>query len=200
MNVGGCILLRIVIGVFSDRYFTSRDLMFFIMICCTVPLFLATLVHTAADLIAVRTFIGFVGSTFVSTQTWVTLLFSSSVVGLSNATAGGWGNCGGAVAAAVIPQIVSNIYSRGYSMDTAWRLTLLVPASLVLGVAVALPLMADNTAQKKVYIKSAEDGTAAVPQQPSLSTVYREKFAKPFGMAIQVIKTLPFSVYNYRYM
>ena len=51
-----------------------------------------------AGLMASFLIIGFLGATFVPNQVWTSLLFAPSVVGLANATAGGWGNCGGGIA------------------------------------------------------------------------------------------------------
>ena len=39
-------------------------------------------------------FIGCGLATFVTSQVWCTQMYSKSVVGLANATAGGWGNLG----------------------------------------------------------------------------------------------------------
>ena len=51
----------------------------------------------SGGLIAVRFFIGVGICIFVCNQFWAGVMFSPNVVGVVNATCGGWGNLGGAL-------------------------------------------------------------------------------------------------------
>jgi NNP family nitrate/nitrite transporter-like MFS transporter len=66
-------------------------------------------------------------------------MFSPNIVGLVNATCGGWGNLGGGVTLLIMPQINAGIklINPGF---TAWRWSFMVPGSmfLLLGMMILL--------------------------------------------------------------
>jgi MFS transporter, NNP family, nitrate/nitrite transporter len=64
------------------------------MLMCSIPTFGMALVHEASGYIASRFFIGLSLSVFVACQYWSSIMFSTNVVGVANAVAGGWGNLG----------------------------------------------------------------------------------------------------------
>jgi len=81
-------------------------------------------------LIAARFFVSCLGSTFVVNQFWNSILFSKTVVGTANATAGGWGNLGGGLTQTLMPLIFRFFGSVvGLSLSWAWRASMFVPAA-----------------------------------------------------------------------
>ena len=72
-------------------------------------------------------------------QVWCTQQFSKSIVGLANATAGGWGNLGGGITNLVMVFIFRGFMSATDDEDQSWRLCFLVPLALhVIGGVMAL--------------------------------------------------------------
>jgi len=78
--------------------------------------------------------IGLSLATFVTCQVWCSQMFTRAVVGTANATAGGWGNLGGGVTQLVMPYVMLGFLQAtgtdGPGVDRAWRLCMIVPASL----------------------------------------------------------------------
>ena len=66
----------------------------FLLAACAVPVFCMAVVETPVGYIIERLFIGCSLAAFVVCQFWSSIMFSPTVVGLSNAVAGGWGNAG----------------------------------------------------------------------------------------------------------
>merc|ERR1719230_2436547 len=74
-------------------------------------------------LILGRGLIGLGLASFVTCQVWCSQMFTKSVVGVANATAGGWGNLGGGVTQLVMPQIMLAVLSTtGDDVRTSWRI------------------------------------------------------------------------------
>jgi len=88
-------------------------------------------VTNSAGLIVARFFVSCLGSTFVVNQFWNSILFSKSVVGTANATAGGWGNLGGGLTQTIMP-LVYRFFKQGLglSLSMAWRMSMFFPATL----------------------------------------------------------------------
>lgn len=110
-----------------------------------IPLGLAPLVKTATGLYVSRFFIGIIGGSFVPCQVWCTGFFDKNVVGTANALAGGWGNAGGGLTYFVMPAVLDSFVRRGYSNDTAWRLTFIVPLILVLATGIFMIILCPDT-------------------------------------------------------
>ncbi|KAK7339557.1 hypothetical protein VNO77_20231 [Canavalia gladiata] len=96
----------------------------------TAPIVLATsLISTPQAFIATRFLLGFSLANFVSTQFWMTSMFSLVTVAAANAVAAGWANAGTGVTQLLMPLIHSLFISLfNVSSSTAWRLTFIVPA------------------------------------------------------------------------
>ena len=77
-------------------------------------------------------------------------MFSANIVGTANATSAGWGNLGGGVTQALMPQIRAGVArSRGNDPedttdDTAWRLAVLIPSSALVITAAGLYFFSDD--------------------------------------------------------
>jgi len=102
--------------------------------------------------ILIRFFIGAAGASFVTNQFWCSLMFAPSIVGTANATAAGWGNLGGGVTQVFMVLVLFEPFkSAGMSADTAWRVSMLVPAGLFLATALCIKLLCWDTPTRKRF-------------------------------------------------
>merc|ERR1719240_1945117 len=70
-------------------------------------------------------------ASFVACQVWCSQMFTKSIVGIANATAGGWGNLGGGVTQLVMPYVMLGFLSAtGNDVGRSWRLCFLVPLAM----------------------------------------------------------------------
>lgn len=104
----GTIIMRLTIGPFCDR-FGPRLAQSSLLSIFSIPVFLVGTSQSFAQWATARFFIGFIGAAFVVTQFWTSIMFSGNIVGTANATSGGWGNLGGGVTQAVMPQIFNGM-------------------------------------------------------------------------------------------
>jgi len=74
-------------------------------------------------------------------------MFAANVVGTANAATAGWGNAGGGVTQAVMPWILAAIVSLGLNEALGWRVAMIVPATLMLVVAILYYRYAEDTPQ-----------------------------------------------------
>merc|ERR1712206_25529 len=73
-------------------------------------------------------------------------MFAQNVVGTANATAGGWGNLGGGVTQVFIVWCLFKPFqSAGLSSNTAWRVSMLVPAFLFIMIAIIMKSCCQDT-------------------------------------------------------
>ncbi|KAJ8775120.1 hypothetical protein K2173_020124 [Erythroxylum novogranatense] len=95
----------------------------------TAPVILCTaFVNSAASFILIRFLVGFSLANFVANQFWMSSMFSGCVVGLANGVAAGWANVGSGVAQLIMPQIYELVLSLNVPLNTAWRVSFIVPA------------------------------------------------------------------------
>jgi NNP family nitrate/nitrite transporter-like MFS transporter len=64
-------------------------------------------------------------------------MFAPNVVGTANAASAGWGNSGGGVTQSTMPWVLAALLGLGATKMHAWRLAMIVPAALMLAVAIA---------------------------------------------------------------
>jgi NNP family nitrate/nitrite transporter-like MFS transporter len=215
-SVLGTIMIRILIGAVADAV-GVRYSYFVLLMVCSIPGFCIAAVQTVDQFIAVRFLISFVGGSFVLTQLWTSLMFSPCVVGLANATTAGWGNLGGAVAAAVMPSVFTSFIDRGQTNDSAWRNTLVWPPAVMIALAMAILFMTDDTPtgryadlrKKKLEAQKAglvtDDGKDSGGEEPasiatrSLKLAFSNwrtwilfiAYAYSFGVEVSVYNNIP---------
>ena len=117
-------------GIVCDKIGARRGLAFVLLI--TSPAIIGMMfVTSGAGFITCRFFIGMGLASFVACQVWCTQQFSKSIVGVANATAGGWGNLGGGVTTLLMGRIYDVFLSAtDNNEDLSWRLCFLVPLAL----------------------------------------------------------------------
>eukprot|EP00898_Chlorokybus_atmophyticus_P008470 jgi/Chlat1/8624/Chrsp86S08018 len=136
-TVTGTIAARIAMGAVCDtvgpRYGIS------IVVLGTAPaVFCISLVKTATGFIIARLCIGFALAEFVAIQFWCSSMFAPRIVGLANATAGGWGNLGGGATQFFMPLVFALLASITKSNFLAWRVAFFVPGVAMSGKGVFL--------------------------------------------------------------
>ncbi|KAJ6374336.1 hypothetical protein OIU78_029949 [Salix suchowensis] len=99
------------------------------LILLTAPaVYFTSIASSSTSFLLVRFFTGFSLSTFVSTQFWMSSMFSAPVVGTANGVAGGWGNLGGGATQLIMPLVFGLIRDIGAAKFTAWRIAFFIPA------------------------------------------------------------------------
>ena len=164
------LVVRVVVGPLVDRSYGSRYVRTFLtsipgygprkvmaglLVLGAIPSGLAGTAHTANGLYFVRFFIGILGGTFVTCQTWTTAFFDKNVVGtgnwssavliywliqffIANALAAGFGNAGGGVTFLIMTALYNGLLSAGLIPSVAWRAAFaIVPVPILLLVAAA---------------------------------------------------------------
>ncbi|KAM7487285.1 hypothetical protein LguiB_024769 [Lonicera macranthoides] len=125
--VSGAVFARIVMGTACDL-FGPRLASASIILLTTPAVYCSAMANSAVSFLFVRFFTGFSLSTFVSTQYWMSSMFSAQVVGTANGVAGGWGNLGGGATQLIMPLVFSLIRNTGETQFTAWRIAFFIPA------------------------------------------------------------------------
>ncbi|KAG7391767.1 High-affinity nitrate transporter 2.1 [Phytophthora boehmeriae] len=129
-STASTIISRIASGPLLDRYgpqVVQSSILWF----GAIPIVCAAFVNSAVGLLIVRFFIGLVGCVFVSGQYWTTITFARNVAGTANAITGGLGLSGIGFAFLVLPFVYEAITSGGVSEDMGWRITIALPAVLM---------------------------------------------------------------------
>eukprot|EP00268_Persea_americana_P036376 TRINITY_DN35858_c0_g1_i2.p1 TRINITY_DN35858_c0_g1~~TRINITY_DN35858_c0_g1_i2.p1 ORF type:complete len:383 (-),score=56.01 TRINITY_DN35858_c0_g1_i2:338-1486(-) len=128
-SVSGAVFARLAMGTACDLM--GPRLASASLSLLTAPaVFLAAAASSPTSFILVRFFAGFSLATFVSTQFWMSSMFSAPIVGTANGLAGGWGNLGGGATQLLMPLLYSLICHLGGANFTAWRIAFFIPATL----------------------------------------------------------------------
>jgi len=125
-NVGSTIVLRIFVGSMLEM-FGPVNVQCILVSLGTLAVGLAAFINGPTMYIIIQTSLGVLGATFVTNQFWMPLNFAGNVIGIANATAGGWGNVGGGFANLIMPIVYRIVTSAGHEPGLAWRLTMLFP-------------------------------------------------------------------------
>jgi len=128
--VGTTIFMRLACGPMCDKF--GARLTFVILLMAAVPGIVGLMfIEDGQGLLICRAIIGIGLASFVTCQVWCSQMFSKEIVGLANATAGGWGNLGGGVTTLVMPLIMDAFLSNtGNDVKTSLRLCFIVPLML----------------------------------------------------------------------
>ena len=134
-GVFATVLARFAIGPMCDKY-GPRLTYTLLLSLGAIPVIGVAFAWDYTSFLVFRLLIGVIGASFVITQFHTSVMFAPNVVGTANATVGGWGNAGGGVTQSVMPLILSGVAAWGLSKGLAWRYSQIVPAVLMLVVAV----------------------------------------------------------------
>jgi NNP family nitrate/nitrite transporter-like MFS transporter len=139
---------------------TDVMLLFFGAIFCAS----GSLVTNGTGLIIARFFVSCLGSTFVVNQFWNSIMFSKTVVGTANATAGGWGNLGGGLTQTIMP-LVYKFWSAGVGLELkmAWRVSMLFPPTLFIVLLIWIFFCTQDTTTGKFDVTILGKTTKAGP-------------------------------------
>ncbi|XP_038891297.1 high affinity nitrate transporter 2.5-like [Benincasa hispida] len=143
-SVSGAVFARIMMGSACDL--VGPRLASASLILITSPaVYLTSIASSPVSFLLVRFFTGFSLATFVSTQFWMSSMFSSNVVGTANGVAGGWGNLGGGATQLIMPYVFAIIEHIGATKFTAWRIAFFIPALFQTLSAFAVLLLGEDT-------------------------------------------------------
>ena len=126
-------------------------------------------VQTAIGFILCRFFIGFGLATFVACQFWSSVMFTPKIVGIANATSGGWGNLGGGVTQFLIPAVYAGIVTSTEPFS-AWRWAFFVPGCMHIGIGLICLFLAQDLPDgqyaelKKKGLMQQPNGMASLKQ------------------------------------
>jgi NNP family nitrate/nitrite transporter-like MFS transporter len=139
------LLVRLVAGPACDRFGPRRTFAGCLLIGA-IPTFLSGTAYSAAELYALRFFIGILGGSFVPCQVWMTGFFDKNIVGTGNAFAAGFGNAGGGITYFLMPAIYNSfVKNQHLTPHVAWRVSFIVPGICIVAVALGLLLLCPDT-------------------------------------------------------
>jgi NNP family nitrate/nitrite transporter-like MFS transporter len=134
-SVAATVLARLVVGRMCDR-FGPRRTYAWLLALGALPVAGIGLAWNFESFLCCRLLIGVIGASFVVTQYHTSSMFASQCVGTANATAAGWGNLGGGVTQMLMPLAVAFLAGTlGLAEALAWRLAMIGPGVLMLGMA-----------------------------------------------------------------
>ncbi|KAI4314360.1 hypothetical protein L6164_027277 [Bauhinia variegata] len=149
-SVSGAVFARVAMGTACDLI--GPRLASASLILITAPaVYFTSIASSATSFILVRFFTGFSLATFVSTQFWMSSMFSARVVGSANGVAGGWGNLGGGATQLIMPLVFGLIRDIGATKFTAWRIAFFIPALFQMSTAFAILLFGQDMPDGNFY-------------------------------------------------
>jgi NNP family nitrate/nitrite transporter-like MFS transporter len=151
------IVVRMLIGPLCDRY-GPRLTYTCLLALGALPVIAIAFAQSYTSFLFWRLCIGAIGASFVITQFHTSVMFAPNVVGTANATAAGWGNAGGGATQAIMPLLFATILSFGVEHALGWRIALIVPGALMLGMAVVYYRYAKDTPSGNPHDSMASAG------------------------------------------
>merc|ERR1719238_676754 len=202
--VASTIIMRVLCGPMCDTFGARKT--FVGLLLLAVPGIVGLMfIQEGWQLIMCRLFIGLGLASFVTCQVWCSQMFSKPVVGIANATAGGWGNLGGGVTQLVMPQVMLGILgATGNNVSLSWRLCFIVP--LVMHLLSALFVFSGRDLPDGNYRQLEKAGAkqkvkGGVVAKIGLSNVNAWILALTYGLCFGIELTMNNKVvpYFYRY-
>ncbi|XP_021727076.1 high affinity nitrate transporter 2.5-like [Chenopodium quinoa] len=142
-SVSGAVFARLVMGTACDL--VGPRIASAALTLLTAPaVYLSATANSPTAFLLIRFFTGFSLATFVSTQFWMSSMFSPPVVGRANSIAAGWGNLGGGATQMIMPLLYTLILGMGATNFTAWRIAFFIPAVLQTLLAFAVLLFGQD--------------------------------------------------------
>ncbi|KAJ1688478.1 hypothetical protein LUZ63_019868 [Rhynchospora breviuscula] len=142
-SVSGAVFARLAMGTACDL--VGPRLASATLILLTTPaVYCSAIINSATGFLLVRFFTGFSLASFVSTQFWMSSMFSAPKVGRANGFAGGWGNLGGGATQLIMPLVYELIKKIGSTHFIAWRIAFFIPGVMQTGSAIALLLFGQD--------------------------------------------------------
>ncbi|KAL3664963.1 hypothetical protein V7S43_010138 [Phytophthora oleae] len=209
VSVASTILGRVIAGPMCDK-FGARTVQTVLLVLGALPVASAAFAVNYSGFMAVRLAIGLVGSSFVATAYWSSVMFSKDVVGTANALTAGWGNLGAGVTYLITPLLFDLVTLDGTVSDNyGWRITLVFPAVFMVVVGIALYFLTDDCPQgnyvdlKKANAMSIAATKPEIDMKKALWAVASKsptwilalQYACSFGVELQVHNVL--SLYYY---
>lgn len=134
--VGITILVRLLVGPMCDKY-GPRLVYTALLALGAIPVIGIAFATNYVTFLIFRLAIGAIGASFVITQYHTSVMFAPNVVGTANAASAGWGNSGGGVTQSVMPMVLAAAVGFGLTNSAGWRVSMVVPAVLMVVTAVA---------------------------------------------------------------
>ncbi|GMH20739.1 hypothetical protein Nepgr_022581 [Nepenthes gracilis] len=142
--VSGAVFARLAMGAACDLV-GPRVASAWITFLTAPAVYCSSMADSAISFLLVRFFTGFSLATFVSTQFWMTSMFSPPIVGRANGLASGWGDIGGGATQVIMPLVYALIVRFGVTNFTAWRIAFFIPAILQTMTAYAVMIFGQDT-------------------------------------------------------
>lgn len=146
LNVALTIPARLLVGVLVDRY-GARLSYSVLLAVCSLPCFMFALADNFAQLAWARFLLGGIGAGFVVGIRIIGDWFPSRQMGAAEGIYAGWGNCGSAVAAMMLPGLA--LYFGG---DNGWRYAIALTGLLSLGFAFVYYFNVRNLPDEKHFM------------------------------------------------
>jgi len=150
-SVAVTIFVRVALGTILER-FGPVNTQSCLLLFGSFWVLASSMIWSDWSFVLIRTMIGCAGATFVTNQFWCSLMFAPKVVGTANATAAGWGNLGGGVTQIFIVWVLFKPFmATGMGTDSAWRLSMVVPAVLFVLIAIVMKWKCWDTPSAKRF-------------------------------------------------
>ena len=170
------ILVRLLVGPLCNKY-GPRATYTWLLVLGAIPVIGIAFAQSYIVFLVFRLAIGAIGASFVITQFHTSVMFAPNVVGTANAAVGGWGNAGGGVTQSVMPYILLAIVSLGVEQAMGWRLAMIVPGVLMLGVAVLYWRYTQDTPEGNIPELRARGHRRSRPARPGGWAVFGQACA-----------------------
>merc|ERR1719460_2318194 len=203
-SVTSNIVCRFLMGLVCDKMGPRKGMAFVLLITAPAIAGIA-FVQGPAGFIICRAVIGMGLASFVACQVWCSQMFAKSVVGVANATAGGWGNLGGGITVLTMPFIYrAFMAATDQNEDVSWRLCFIVPFVLhLLGALFAITGrdLPDGNYAELEALGAKQKSSGGVVTKVGLSNVNAWILTITYGLCfgVELTMTNVVTLYFYEY-